>query len=145
MEASLCWRPCHLQPGSPTSPEAHYKHESTKEIGRSQRLSYTHKISPANRDSTWMTKTDRAHGPPHAQSCCWTNASKPQALSWTHPEAGPKMGAIFRTRNRPLKRCPPTVGGHRLGGLFRVRKVAPVWGPSFRASLSNFQNDCTLV
>ena len=36
------------------------------------------------------------------------------------------------------KRCPPTVGGHLLGGLFGVRKMAPVLVPFFGPSFSNF-------
>ena len=44
---------------------------------------------------------------------------------------GPQMGANFRPPNRPPKRCPPTVGGHLLGGLFWVRKSALILGPPF--------------
>ena len=48
------------------------------------------------------------------------------------------MRADFRTQNRPPKRCPPTVGGHLLGGLFGGRKLAPIWGPKSEASFPNF-------
>ena len=42
------------------------------------------------------------------------------------PKAGPQFRCRLRTRNRPPKRCPPTVGGHTLGGS----KVDPKSGPS---------------
>ena len=40
----------------------------------------------------------------------------------------PQTGATFACHFRPTKRCPPTVGGHRLGGLFRVELWPCFWG-----------------
>ena len=41
---------------------------------------------------------------------------------------GPELGSTSAGLFRPPKRCPPTVGGHRLGGVFLSWKRPPFWG-----------------
>ena len=54
----------------------------------------------------------------------------------------PQNGCHIWIRNAPPKRCPPTVGGHIMGGLKGPAKVAPDLGPLFKASLFKFIRDC---
>ena len=56
-------------------------------------------------------------------------ATMTQTLSWTRPRADPKTGAIFDSETGPPFDVPPTVGGHRLGGLKWAPKVAPILWP----------------
>ena len=42
------------------------------------------------------------------------------------PKGRPQNGVHHWIRNGPLKRCPPTVGGHSLGGVKWTPKVAPI-------------------
>ena len=54
-----------------------------------------------------------------------------ESLSNLHKQAsihGTKSGAASAYHFRPPKVCPPTVGGHRLGGLFLIQKRPPFWG-----------------
>ena len=53
------------------------------------------------------------------------NIATAQTLSWTHPRADPKMGAVCRSKTGPPNDVPPTVGGHTLGGLKGYAEAAP--------------------
>ena len=52
------------------------------------------------------------------------------------PKGGPQNGGHIWIRNRPPKRCPPTVAGHILGGQKWTPKVAPKIGSENQASRS---------
>ena len=51
----------------------------------------------------------------------------------------PQNGGHVWIRNRPLKRCPPTVGGHRSGGSKVDPKPPPIWGSRSKPPCRNFR------
>ena len=60
--------------------------------------------------------------------CCYTQVQSSRNSENEALTDDPKLGAIFAVTFRPPKRCPPTVGGHRLGGRFLSQKRPPFWG-----------------
>ena len=60
------------------------------------------------------------------------------------PKGRPQNGGHVWIRNRPPKRCPPTVGGHFLGGGKWTPKVAPRLWPFFRSPLVEFSGRLNL-
>ena len=66
--------------------------------------------------------------------CCHMQGQPSINLNNEALNKGPKSGATFAGPFRPPIMCPPTVGGHRLGGAFLIQIWHPFWGRSFVGS-----------
>ena len=121
----------------------------------SQRNLHTgHHVSPSQHPSTTKTAIrDGSQVTPNNHNNHVHQSTKLLMICCDHdtdplldpPKGRPQNGGRLWIKNRPPKRCPPTVGGHSLGGLKRYAEAAPDLVPSTEAWLFKLLNDSICV
>ena len=145
-------KPAHLtlRTESPHHPLNHSQPNSTQPSPSASPIPIHHLLPPPPPETAVATIKDRTQVATDRHNNHWQRQTKLVLNCCDHDtdplldptKDRPQNGCHIWIRNAPLKRCPPTVGGHIMGGLKGPAKVAPDLGPLFKASRFKFIRDC---